>query len=241
MKPIVLLVDDDENILRGLTRSLRNQPYELFTANSGQEALLILKTHNVDVIVSDEMMPGMLGGELLAWVAQNLPETIRIIMTGKANTAIAVNAINQGQVYYFFTKPCDEVQLAVTIRKAIEHRLLLAENRRLSSVSRKQFNELHHIYTKMQLLAKVIAKDLGEPLDKVTHACSTLTNNYSEYFEPKSKELLEHALDGVHEIQSIADELLAHADSNITEGFSSQNDESVSESNEIPQYIVPVS
>ncbi|MHB8901992.1 MAG: response regulator, partial [Thermoguttaceae bacterium] len=74
MESVVLLVDDDQNILHGLVRALRHQPYQLYTATSGEEALMVLKGHRVDVIVSDEHMPGMCGGELLAWVADNYPE-----------------------------------------------------------------------------------------------------------------------------------------------------------------------
>ena len=125
MKPIVLLIDDDENVLSGLVRSLHKEPYQLLTAKSGDEAMLILKNREVDVIVIDEIMPGISGSDLLAWAAENAPDTIRIMLTGNATTSIAIRAINEGQVYNFFTKPCDDVQLAVAIRKAIEHRGLI--------------------------------------------------------------------------------------------------------------------
>src|SRR3989304_5476548 len=98
MKPTVLLVDDDDNILYGLVRALRKQPYQLLTAKSGDEAMLILKSRDVDVIVADEVMPGISGGDLLAWAAENVPETIRIILTGKPTTSIAIRAINEGRV-----------------------------------------------------------------------------------------------------------------------------------------------
>ena len=131
MTHCVLLVDDDANVLRGLARVLRRQPYELYTARSGDEAMQILKTQSVDVIVSDEQMPGISGADLLAWVAEHYPDVMRIVLTGHATAETAIRAINEGNVYYFFTKPCDEVQLALTIRKALEHKDLLRENRRL--------------------------------------------------------------------------------------------------------------
>ena len=71
MNHTVLLVDDDANILHGLARVLRHQPYQLFTARSGDEAMAILRTRSIDVIVSDEQMPGISGSDLLAWVADN--------------------------------------------------------------------------------------------------------------------------------------------------------------------------
>lgn len=131
MHTTVLLVDDDANVLHGLARVLRHQPYQLYTARSGDEAMAILKARDVDVIVSDEQMPGITGSDLLAWVADNYPDVVRIMLTGHATTETAIRAINEGDVYHFFTKPCDEVQLALTIRKALEHKYLLQENRRL--------------------------------------------------------------------------------------------------------------
>lgn len=125
MDPIVLLVDDDANVLRGLARILRNQPYQLYTARSGDEAMAILKSRNIDVIVSDEQMPGISGSDLLVWVSENCPEVMRIVLTGHPTVEAALRAINEGRVYHFFTKPCDPVQLAVAIRKAIEHKSLL--------------------------------------------------------------------------------------------------------------------
>jgi DNA-binding NtrC family response regulator len=135
MQPTVLLVDDDENLLRGLTRALRQQPYQLLTTRSAEEAVWTLKTRRIDVVVADDRMPGMSGSDLVAWVAESYPEVIRIVLTGQATTQTAIRAINEGGVYYFFTKPCDIVQLALTIRKALEHKLLLDENLRLARLN----------------------------------------------------------------------------------------------------------
>ena len=92
MKPTVLIVDDDENILHGLSRTLFRQPYLLLTAKSGDEAQWICKTRSVDVIVSDDQMPGISGGELLAWVAELFPDVVRIMLTGNASASLAIRA-----------------------------------------------------------------------------------------------------------------------------------------------------
>ena len=73
MDHAVLLVDDDENLLSGLTRALRKQPFQIYTARNGEEATWILKTRNINVLVTDENMPGMCGADLAAWVADNCP------------------------------------------------------------------------------------------------------------------------------------------------------------------------
>lgn len=128
----VLLVDDDENILHSLARALRQQPYQLLSTRSAEEAMWTLKTRPVDVIVADECMPGMSGSDLMAWVAESYPEVKRIILTGQATMVTAIRAINEGGVYHFFTKPCDVVELAITIRKAIEHKRPLEESQQLA-------------------------------------------------------------------------------------------------------------
>ena len=120
MTQTVLLVDDDANLLHGLTRVLRNQPCRLFTAHSAEEAIDILKAHPVDLIVSDEYMPGMPGTEFLSWVAQQLTEVVRIVLTGQPNVPSLVRAINEGQVFRFLTKPCNDVELALVIREGLD-------------------------------------------------------------------------------------------------------------------------
>ena len=127
MEHVVLLVDDDQNILHGLARALRHQPYRLFTATSAEEALLVLKTRSVNVIVSDEQMPGMCGTDLLAWVAANCPDVTRIVLTGSPTVEAAIRAINDCAVFQFFTKPCNPAHLAVAIRKALEHKATRSE------------------------------------------------------------------------------------------------------------------
>jgi two-component system, probable response regulator PhcQ len=118
----VLLVDDDDRLLSGLVRALHKQPFQIYTAHNGAEAVWALKTRDVDVVVSDERMPGMSGTALLTWVAENCPEVMRIILTGHARAETVMRAINEAGVCYFFAKPCNEARLAVAIHKAIERK-----------------------------------------------------------------------------------------------------------------------
>jgi two-component system, probable response regulator PhcQ len=131
MKHAVLLVDDDENLLHGLVRALREQPYQVYTAQSGEEARWVLKRQSIEVVVADEQIPGLSGTDLLAWVADYLPECVRILLTGHADVATAVRAVNEGGVFRFFTKPCKEFELAVAIRQALERGDELRRARRL--------------------------------------------------------------------------------------------------------------
>jgi two-component system probable response regulator PhcQ len=134
----ILLVDDDPNVLRALKRVLHKEPYEILTANAAEQAAQLLQDHNVDLIVSDEEMPGMSGTEFLAGVAREYPDTVRIVLTGHPTVPNTLRAINEGKVYQFFTKPCNEIDLAITIRRALEQKDLLAKSHELLELTRQQ-------------------------------------------------------------------------------------------------------
>ncbi len=119
---VVLLVDDEPNVLHGLTRALRQQPFTTCTARSAEDAMNILKAHRIDLVVSDENMPGICGTRFLSWVADTFPEVMRIILTGQPSVPSALCAINEGKVYRYFTKPCDIVELALAIRHGLEEK-----------------------------------------------------------------------------------------------------------------------
>lgn len=116
----ILLVDDEPNIIKALSRVLQNEPWQVLTAKTGRQALELMASTPVDVIVSDEMMPGMSGVELLSAVSRIHPETIRIILTGHATTDLVFKAINDGAIYRFLTKPWDDQELLAVIRHAME-------------------------------------------------------------------------------------------------------------------------
>jgi len=114
----VLLVDDDEAAL-ALAAALADAPYEVLTARSAAEALKVLEREDVQVVVSDEWMPGMRGVELLAQVAKEYPYIVRILLTGDPQLDAAVRAINEGEIFRFLTKPCSPNTLDSVIREAL--------------------------------------------------------------------------------------------------------------------------
>ena len=133
-----LLVDDEPQVTQALQRSFRRQPYELLSATSGAAAQQILDRQHVDVVVSDEQMPGMPGSKFLSWVRNKYPHTIRMILSGQANLDAAVRAINEGEVYRFFLKPCNPTDLIFTIERALAHKRLEEQSRRLLREFQKQ-------------------------------------------------------------------------------------------------------
>ena len=116
----VLLVDDDVMVLSGLKRQLRNQ-FNIETALSGKEALKIIKTSGpFAVVVSDFLMPGMNGIELLSMVRDTSPETVRMMLTGSSDMKTAIKAVNEGSVFQFHLKPCSADILRQALKTGLE-------------------------------------------------------------------------------------------------------------------------
>ena len=108
-KHTLLIVDDEALICKTMADFFTAGPFTVLTAGSAEEALGLLQRHSADVVLADEKMPGMSGSELLAVIRRQYPQTIRMMVTGKATLETAVRAINDGQIYRFFTKPCNMV------------------------------------------------------------------------------------------------------------------------------------
>jgi DNA-binding NtrC family response regulator len=119
----ILLVDDESHVTEALSRHLP-KTYQVFKALSAVQAYGILDHHNIDVVVSDERMPGESGAQFLCNVRQRYPKTVRMMLSGQASLEAAIRAINDGEVYRFFLKPCDPADLIFTIRRALEHKRL---------------------------------------------------------------------------------------------------------------------
>ncbi|HCT41415.1 MAG TPA: GGDEF domain-containing protein [Moraxellaceae bacterium] len=116
--PTILLLDDEENILRALNRVLRRDGYRILMATRAQDAFELLAKHHVQVIISDQRMPGMSGTEFLSRVKDLYPETIRIVLSGYTDLKSVTDAINQGAIYKFLTKPWDDEQLRQILTQA---------------------------------------------------------------------------------------------------------------------------
>jgi diguanylate cyclase (GGDEF)-like protein/PAS domain S-box-containing protein len=127
----LLLVDDEPNILAALKRQMRGAGCRILTAPGGHEGLALLATEDVDVIVSDQRMPGMTGVEFLRAVKMSHPETVRMVLSGFTELQSVTDAVNEGAIYKFLTKPWDDTQLRAHIEEAFSHKEMADENRRL--------------------------------------------------------------------------------------------------------------
>lgn len=128
MNPRILLVDDEERVLEAYARMLRGR-YTLDTASGGELALKAMAEQGpYAVVVSDMRMPGMDGVAFLSRAQAEHPDTIRIMLTGNADQETAIEAVNQGAIFRFLTKPCDSDRLKRTLEQAVrQHQLITAE------------------------------------------------------------------------------------------------------------------
>ena len=157
----ILLVDDEERILNALKRALRDEDLQIFTATSGQEAIALLEGREFDVIISDHNMPGMSGLELLARVKALSPETITMMLTGKSDIEIAMQAINDAGVYKFILKPWDTYELIINIRRACESLDLVKERNYLVEKIRSRDAMLKQLEKEHPGITKVTRDDDG--------------------------------------------------------------------------------
>ena len=126
-KHTILIVDDEEMILKSIFRVLRNDNYQILNAQSGEEGLAVLKQYDVHLVISDQKMPGMNGLDFLKRVKIDYPQILTIMLTGHAEIEIAMEAINEAGVYKFILKPWDDNNLKVTVRRALEALELICE------------------------------------------------------------------------------------------------------------------
>lgn len=136
----LLLVDDDELILSMLEHLFQHEGYHVLAANSGAKGLARLAEHDVDVIVSDQWMPGMSGVEFLSRAKELFPDTVRIVLSAYCELEAITEAINQGGIYKFLTKPLNNDQLRGHVAAAFKHKELADDNRQLVAevISAKQ-------------------------------------------------------------------------------------------------------
>ena len=149
----VMFIDDEQNILNSIKRSLRKEPYHLIIMNNATEALDYLKDHQVEVIISDQRMPEMTGIELFKQIKRQWPQTYRILLSGYTEVDTIIKAINDGEIYKFITKPWNELELKVHIQRALEQFMLQAEVKCMEHTVALQNEELLKLNNQLEARA----------------------------------------------------------------------------------------
>lgn len=161
----ILYVDDEEQNLISFKATFRKD-YNVFVANSALHGFEVLKSQNIQLIITDQRMPGITGVEFLERVYFEYPDIIRILLTGFSDIEAVVNAINNGHIYRYITKPWDDTELRMTIENAKQ----LFE---LQSANRKLIDELKSKVEEQQKTLNLFTKYVPETIvDNAIHSSS---------------------------------------------------------------------
>ena len=139
----LLIVDDEVDVLESLRHQF-HRTHRVLTATSGGQAVSLLNVHEVQLILSDQRMPGMQGDAFLSQARRIQPDAIRMLFTGYADIQAVINAVNEGHIFRYILKPWDTVELEGIIRQAAEQYDLLAERKRLIAELQEANAQLVH-------------------------------------------------------------------------------------------------
>ncbi len=173
-KPNIVYVDDDTENLRAFKRLFRKQ-YDVLLAESGEEGLQIIREHApVPLIITDQRMPEMTGIEFLEHTIELSPDSIRMILTGFTDVQALIDAINTGRVYRYITKPWDEQELYVTLKRALESYELQQHNKQLVNDLQQKNEDLQHSYqtlkdTQEKLIQSEKLASIGRLASRIAH------------------------------------------------------------------------
>ncbi|MEZ4732104.1 MAG: hybrid sensor histidine kinase/response regulator [Caldilineaceae bacterium] len=189
----LLIIDDEADILKALRRQFRRH-YTIHIANSAAEGYEIMTQVPIQVIISDQRMPGMSGVEFFDRTKNEFPDAVRLLLTGYADIQSVIAAINDGNVFRYIAKPWDPEEIETIVREAftkyemiVENRRLLAQlqeaNQRLEQRVQERTAELHaantnllHLNAEKDTLLGMVAHDLRGPLAMI-QMCAELLHD----------------------------------------------------------------
>ncbi len=166
----VLVVDDEEDIVDSLHRTFRKE-YRVITATSGEAAVELLNSQNVDLVISDQRMPSMTGDEVLRVARQVQPEAVRILLTGYSDLESLVRCVNEAGIYKYLTKPWEPEQLKMTVSRALEH---LDVSRKLKLAAEQLEEAYQDAVTMLSIACEGKDEDTGFHVQRVQHYTEAL-------------------------------------------------------------------
>lgn len=166
----VLVVDDEEDIVDSIHRAFRKD-YRVITATSGEAAVELLNRQSVDLVISDQRMPGMTGDEVLRQARVIQPEAVRILLTGYSDLESLVKCVNEAGIYKYLTKPWEPEQLKMTVSRALEH---LDVSRKLKLAAEQLEDAYHDAVTMLSIACEGKDEDTGFHVQRVQHYTEAL-------------------------------------------------------------------
>lgn len=201
--PKILIVDDEIKILRAIKRVLSQYELEVNITTSPDEALQILKTQEIDLIISDQRMPTMEGIELLKMAKVITPSTIRILMSGYADTEVFISAINNGSIFYYVSKPWDNEKLIKIILDAIQTKNEQKEQEVILNQLLKNKDNWSAVITNTKMVQR------RELLNKIINNHLDITTQIIEEAKTLDLNLIDHLFIGLLSIDEKDEEMIA--------------------------------
>ncbi|MBI5483771.1 MAG: response regulator, partial [Deltaproteobacteria bacterium] len=216
--PVLLVVDDEPEITASLSDLFRYD-YQVVTAACADEAQAVLKQQDVSVIVADQRMPGKTGAELMRESRVTSPETVRILLTAYADIEAVIQAVNEGEIYYYLKKPWHNDELKTVIAKAADHNLLLKDRRRLVEdlqrlnvklEERVQLRtaQLETLYKEIESFSYSVSHSLKAPLRGIEGYSRLLEIDHSDQLNDDGRQFIKNIRCGAAQMQQLIENLL---------------------------------
>lgn len=163
----VLAVDDEPNIVSALRRTLRSRGFTVHTALGGPEGLELLDKQPVDAIISDMRMPEMTGAQFLQHARAKMPDAVRILLTGYADITSTIEAVNQGEIFRYLSKPWDDDVLLSVLSDGLERKRLARERDQLLALTREQNEQLQRHAEELEEKVRERTQDLQKANERI--------------------------------------------------------------------------
>lgn len=190
---VVLCVDDEPNILSALRRLLRPSGYRVLVAESGAEGLELMASEQVDLVISDMRMPNMDGAAFLAAVKAGWPDAVRILLTGYADMASTIDAINRGEIFRYVTKPWVDSDMLLTLRQGLERKALEADKRRLEALTQQQNETLRQLNESLEVKVQARTAELQKANERLKNSFLNSIKIFSSLIELRHPALAGHS------------------------------------------------
>ena len=208
----LLAVDDEPNILAALRRVFRATGWRILTAGSAEAALALLAAEPVNAVLSDMRMPGMDGARLLEQVSQRWPQTARLLLTGQADLASTIAAINHGRLHRYIAKPWNDDELVLTLRQVAERQQLEADKQALERLAQQQNDALTALNAGLDARVALRTEELAAANGRLKRNYLTSIKSFTALIELRGKAQVGHARQVASLAQRIAQAMAVDAD-----------------------------
>jgi len=210
-----LFIDDEESIIDGIQRLFIKEPYGVAATIDIEQARKTLDQENIKVVICDHRMPVMLGVKFLQEVKEKHPDVIRILFTGYTDFPMVEEAINQGEIYRFISKPWKTTELLATVRQAIAHYDLVEENKGLFAETKRRREELEiankkliDMYKLQRDFTSTVSHELRTPLASIKTAVDLVCKQMVGEINKEQEDVLGRAQKSVEHLQRLVTDIL---------------------------------